>query len=51
MGASYLLTRLAWFLFPGGALAGLKACVDAILFFASYGVQRMAIFRHKDFDQ
>lgn len=48
MGASYLLTRLARSLFPGVALAGLKACVDAGLFLASYGVQRVAIFSHKD---
>ena len=45
MAASYALTRLAWECLPGVPLPWTKACVDLVLFLASYAVQRLAIFR------
>lgn len=43
--ASYLFTALAGKLFPSVKIEILKACVDLLLFLASYSVQRLMIFR------
>ncbi len=45
MAASYALTRLSHHVLPGAPLPWVKAGVDLVLFLASYGVQRLVIFR------
>lgn len=48
MGASYALTKFFGFFLPRAPMVAVKAGVDAFLFLASYAVQRIAIFRHRD---
>lgn len=42
--ASYFLTKFANLLFPSIKIEITKACIDLLLFFTSYGVQRILIF-------